>query len=98
MTVSPSTFPATGRARGVTCSTASGWPTTPTIWPRPLPSCRPKPVLVGHSMGTLVVQRYLAKAHAAGVALLAPVPPTGTGGSASRLALLQPDFFRSCPR
>lgn len=57
-----------------------------------------EPVLIGHSMGTVVVQRYLAKAHAAGVALLAPVPPTGTGGSASRLALLQPDFFTELPK
>ena len=55
------------------------------------------PVLIGHSMGTLVVQRYLARGQAAGVALLAPVPPTGTGGSAGRLALLQPDFFRELP-
>ncbi|MBS0345626.1 MAG: alpha/beta hydrolase [Proteobacteria bacterium] len=55
------------------------------------------PVLIGHSMGTLVVQHYLARGPAAGVALLAPVPPTGTGGSAGRLALLQPDFFRELP-
>lgn len=55
------------------------------------------PVLIGHSMGTLVVQRYLARGQAAGVALLAPVPPTGTGGSAGRLALQQPDFFRELP-
>ena len=57
-----------------------------------------EPVLVGHSMGALVVQLYLARASAAGVALLAPVPPTGTGGSASRLALLQPDFFSELPK
>lgn len=55
------------------------------------------PVLIGHSMGTLVVQRYLTHGQAAGVALLAPVPPTGTGGSAGRLALQHPDFFRELP-
>jgi len=55
------------------------------------------PVLVGHSMGTLVIERYLATGHAAGVALLAPVPPTGTGGSASRLALTRPEFFDELP-
>ena len=54
-----------------------------------------RPVLIGHSMGTLVLRSYLSGAPdaAAGVALLSPVPPTGTGGSASRLALQQPDFF-----
>ena len=55
------------------------------------------PILIGHSMGTLVVERYLAKGCAAGVALLAPVPPTGTGGTASRLALTQPEFFDELP-
>ena len=58
-----------------------------------------KPVLIGHSMGTLVLRNYLSSAPdaAAGVALLSPVPPTGTGGSASRLALQQPDFFAELP-
>lgn len=55
------------------------------------------PVLIGHSMGTLVVQRYLAKHPAAAVALLSPVPPSGTGGSASRLALTEPAFFEELP-
>lgn len=55
------------------------------------------PVLVGHSMGTQVVERYLTHGRAAGVALLAPVPPSGTGGSASRLALTRPEFFRELP-
>ncbi|MCK6393176.1 alpha/beta hydrolase [Zoogloea sp.] len=65
---------------------------------RAVASLPAEPVLIGHSMGTLVVQLYLAKASAAGVALLAPVPPTGTGGSASRLALVQPDFFSELPK
>ena len=59
-----------------------------------------RPVLIGHSMGTLVIRHYLSGApadSAAGVALLSPVPPTGTGGSASRLALQQPDFFTEIP-
>lgn len=55
------------------------------------------PVLIGHSMGTLVVQRYLTGATAAGVAFMAPVPPTGTGAAAGRLALTQPDFFAELP-
>ena len=56
------------------------------------------PVLVGHSMGTQVVERYLiGGGGAAGVVLMAPVPPSGTGGSASRLALTRPDFFAELP-
>lgn len=50
-------------------------------------------VLVGHSMGALVVQRHLEHAMAAGVALLSPVPPSGTAGSAMRLAFSHPAFF-----
>lgn len=51
------------------------------------------PVLIAHSMGCLVSQRFLEKGRARAVALLAPVPPTGTGGTASRFALTLPDFF-----
>jgi pimeloyl-ACP methyl ester carboxylesterase len=35
------------------------------------------PVLVGHSLGGFVVQKYLESHTAAGAVLLAPVPPTG---------------------
>lgn len=55
------------------------------------------PVLIAHSMGTVVAQRYLERGSAAGLVLLAPVPPTGTAGSASRLALQQPEFFGELP-
>jgi pimeloyl-ACP methyl ester carboxylesterase len=55
------------------------------------------PVLIAHSMGCLVSQRYLEAGNARAVAFLAPVPPTGTGGTASRLALTQPDFFAELP-
>lgn len=51
------------------------------------------PVLIGHSMGALLVQRHLERGRAAGLALLAPVPPSGTAGSAMRLAFTSPDFF-----
>ena len=56
-----------------------------------------RPVLIGHSMGTQVVQRYLVDGEAAGVALLSPVPPTGTGGTASRRAVTEPAFFEALP-
>lgn len=56
------------------------------------------PVLVGHSMGALIVQRHLEKYTAAGVALLSPVPPSGTAGSAMRLAFTSPDFSGALAR
>ena len=59
---------------------------------------RAPPVLIAHSMGSLVAQRYAQRAPLAGMALLAPVPPTGTGGSAGRLALMLPEFFEELPR
>lgn len=52
-------------------------------------------VLIGHSMGALVVQRHLEQNAAAGVALLSPVPPSGTAGSAMRLAFSHPAFFNA---
>ena len=55
------------------------------------------PVLIAHSMGCLVSQRFLERGTARAVAFLAPVPPTGTGGTASRLALTMPDFFAELP-
>lgn len=36
-----------------------------------------KPVLIGHSMGGFVIQKYLEHHTAAGVILVAPIPPTG---------------------
>ena len=56
------------------------------------------PVLVAHSMGCVVVQRYLETGRAAAVAFLSPVPPTGTGGAASRLAMSNPEFFTELPK
>jgi len=50
------------------------------------------PVLIGHSMGAIVVQRYLEKYSASGVVMMAPVPPTGLSGSAMQLAIRHPDF------
>jgi len=58
------------------------------------------PVLIGHSMGAIVVQRYLEQtgARAAGLALLAPVPPTGLLGASIQVNLRQPDFLREAAR
>jgi pimeloyl-ACP methyl ester carboxylesterase len=58
------------------------------------------PVLIGHSMGAIVVQRCLEDETlaAAGLVLLAPVPPTGLLGASLRLNLSQPDFLREAAR
>jgi len=55
------------------------------------------PVLISHSMGCLVCQRFLERGSARAVGFLAPVPPTGTGGTVSRFALTMPDFFAELP-
>lgn len=56
------------------------------------------PVLIGHSMGGVVVQRYLERNPGAGVALLAPVPTTGLSFSSVQLVARQPDFLREASR
>ena len=51
------------------------------------------PLLIGHSMGALVVQRYLEKASAAAAIMIAPVPTTGLWGCGVQMAYKQPDFL-----
>jgi alpha-beta hydrolase superfamily lysophospholipase len=48
------------------------------------------PVLVGHSMGGLVVQKYLERDAAPGAVLMASVPPSGTIAAVARQALQHP--------
>lgn len=48
------------------------------------------PILVGHSMGGFVVQKYLERGEAAGVALMAAVPPRGLMGPGLSLMVWQP--------
>ncbi len=52
-----------------------------------------EPVLVGHSMGGFVAQKYLEDAPVPGIALLAPVPPQGLFGSQLKLAFGNPTLF-----
>ncbi len=52
------------------------------------------PVLVGHSMGGLVVQKYLERATVPAVVLMASVPPQGLLSASLTLALHSPDLFR----
>lgn len=51
------------------------------------------PVLVGHSMGGLVVQKYLEKGPAAGGVLLASVPVKGVLATTMRIAVRHPLAF-----
>ena len=48
------------------------------------------PILVGHSMGGFVVQKYLERGEAAGAALMAAVPPRGLIGPGLSLMVWQP--------
>ncbi len=51
------------------------------------------PVLVGHSMGGFVVQKYLERASASGAVLMASVPPQGLLSSSIALAFSNPGLF-----
>lgn len=53
----------------------------------------PPPILIGHSMGALVVQRYLERHPASAAILLAPVPPQGLMPSTLRMMLGDPMLF-----
>lgn len=48
------------------------------------------PVLVGHSLGGLVVQRYLERGRARGAVLLAPLPHHGTLPAIARMTFRHP--------
>lgn len=51
------------------------------------------PVLIGHSMGGFVVQKYLERASAPGVVLMASVPPQGLLSASIALAFSNPGLF-----
>ena len=51
------------------------------------------PVLIGHSMGALVVQKYLERMTVPAVVLACPVPPFGLLPSAFSLALFRPALW-----
>jgi pimeloyl-ACP methyl ester carboxylesterase len=53
-----------------------------------------RPVLIGHSMGAIIVQRGLARARPPAAVLMAPVPPQGLAGSALLLAARDPNLFQ----
>lgn len=51
------------------------------------------PVLVGHSMGAFVLQRYLARHAAPAAVMLAAVPPQGLGAASFELAWRDPSLL-----
>ncbi|HIJ37970.1 MAG TPA: alpha/beta hydrolase [Rhodospirillaceae bacterium] len=52
-----------------------------------------KPVIIGHSMGGLVVQHYLSKHPAAAAVLMSSVPPSGLGSSIMHMTMFSPDVM-----
>jgi pimeloyl-ACP methyl ester carboxylesterase len=52
------------------------------------------PVLIGHSMGGLVVQKYFERASVPAAVLMASVPPQGLLSASLQLAMQTPDMFR----
>lgn len=51
------------------------------------------PIIIAHSMSTLVAQKYLERHPAPAVVLLAPVPPNGIIGTTLRIAARHPGPF-----
>jgi non-heme chloroperoxidase len=51
------------------------------------------PILIGHSMGGFVVQKYLERASAPGIVLMASVPPQGLLSASISLAFSNPGLF-----
>ena len=52
------------------------------------------PLIVGHSMGGMVVQKYLERAAAPGVVLMASVPPQGLWSSAVGMVMNKPALLQ----
>ncbi|SRR6266508_3611991 len=69
--------------------------TSPAGWPSA--GIRSEPcdcaVLVGHSLGGLLVQKYMERHPARGAVLMASIPPGGTIGAITRLAVRHPMLF-----
>lgn len=55
-----------------------------------------EPILIGHSMGGYIIQKYLEKYPAKGAVLLASVPPKGTSRVVGRFARHEPMTFLKC--
>lgn len=51
------------------------------------------PVLIGHSMGGFVVQKYLEQAQVPGAVLMCSVPPQGLVGASLQMVFSRPDLL-----
>jgi pimeloyl-ACP methyl ester carboxylesterase len=51
------------------------------------------PVVIGHSLGGMVAQRYACRNRAAGLIMLASVGPAGVGAAFTHMALRHPDLL-----
>jgi len=51
------------------------------------------PVVVGHSMGGMVVQKYLQRRELPGAVLMASVPPHGLGAASLRMLMAEPQLY-----
>jgi len=56
-------------------------------------SLEPPRILIGHSMGGFIIQKYLERAEADLAILLASTPPTGASGMVKRMARRRPVAF-----
>lgn len=50
-------------------------------------------ILIGHSLGTVVVERFLERQPTQAAVLMAPVPPSGILGATMKIAFSDPAFF-----
>ena len=53
----------------------------------------PPLILIGHSMGGFIIQKYMERAEADLVVLVASTPPTGASGMVKRMAICHPVAF-----
>ncbi|RBP16140.1 pimeloyl-ACP methyl ester carboxylesterase [Roseiarcus fermentans] len=60
--------------------------------------CDRPPVVIGHSMGGIVAQRFVRTHKAAGLALLAPTSLSGLGGSFLTMSVFHPSLLRALGR
>lgn len=58
----------------------------------------PAPVLVGHSMGGMLVQRFLEAGKTSAAVLMAPVPSHGLWGAVMGMAIYDPGLFQEINR
>ena len=97
-TVTPWICRAMVRAKGASVSIRSASKTLSNDVAQIVGTMDSAPILIGHSMGALVVEHYLERAPVKAAVLMAPVPSTGTLGATIKLAFTRPAFFAHMTR